>query len=321
MKATSSIFKNLVLRSRKTPGLGLLLSSLLVQSLAAGWPSSSDVKTDDGVPEHRRRLSTDVQAVVHSAIPPRLYLGLQPEHKHSGSFNDDFGPLFDCPSQNDVSASIAEDKTWEWKEGRLFTYELILTEILSDHTEFLSKLNLKANLSPLGLPPRSSNPSSGHFEQTKSPLTGFLSLPRSPSPIHKRRPSLVPPGSHSRLAGCLDGSSATLPQEQNPKSERCIFHKNRQQSSSKLGEFRLSNQSIILGLSNGTGFASPFETLHPKHESNFFFGQASLDASETHLRLSPLNPPSPPDPKLFTDTNELFECPDCTLEYLSLIHI
>lgn len=142
---TSNIFGHLLSLSLKTSGTNMLLSNLLVQSLAADWPPpTQDVPDTDS-----QTLDSDVQVAVFSSLPPKL---LRPETSARGSAATMTASSSPFPDLSPTCLTTLPTHSWEWKEGRFFAYELLLDRMLSNHEEFLSTLNFlkpKSHISPL----------------------------------------------------------------------------------------------------------------------------------------------------------------------------
>ena len=146
---TSSIFLHLIKRGSST-GTRTLLFSLVCQSVCAGWKVEFNQNNNDNQnkqqkhlqqitkspslarsPSIQQPLQSDIGAIVHSAIPP--------------SFDKQLPTLTLFNTYNDINN---EDLTWQAMEGRLLSYELLLKELLDNHTQMIKSTNSKL-LSPL----------------------------------------------------------------------------------------------------------------------------------------------------------------------------
>lgn len=142
-QVASSVCFHLVKRGSST-GTRTLMFNLICQSICSGWQINEATFENNTkisrITSNLSQLSSDVGALVHSAAPPAI------ENNYNYKQNN---------------TEIA----WEAMEGRMLAYELLLTELLANHTEMTQKDHAFSSLlSPMNR--KKSSVSSGNDRRT-----------------------------------------------------------------------------------------------------------------------------------------------------------
>lgn len=148
-QAASSLIVSLV---KRVPGAGLrgCVTRVAFQSIVARW----GLRRGQPRPTRTSRLNTDVDAAVHSSLPPSDVSGLLLDIKRRGGSGSKKGGRRLSLSPPAMRGSVQNrtlKHTWEWKEGRLLAMELLLEFLISEHTAAVARPS-RARFSPLSRP-------------------------------------------------------------------------------------------------------------------------------------------------------------------------
>eukprot|EP01137_Pigoraptor_chileana_P033797 Opistho-2@25290 len=126
-QVTSTLFKHLVAKDCHNPAL----LKLIVQSLAADWETNTrllSLNTDDDMCEASECAKSDPAMVVEST-PAAPGSKASTVHHRIG--------VVDLLARATGSEPLHPSFSWEWREGRLFAYELLLKLIVANHIQYV----------------------------------------------------------------------------------------------------------------------------------------------------------------------------------------
>ena len=228
----NTLFLRLVLQSLASPWVVPLVSRSTVapvalapasSSLSTPFAASSDVILYSPAAQPVSELLSDFDAAVHSSLPPELPAargkpGSQSSSKRAASMF--VSASADVRDMSPHPARESETLSWEWKEGRLMCFELILEKLLANHDRVISSVE-RSTLSPIGrykdTRRRGYSPSS-NLSISSSPSSAAMAL-QSPDSTrnHRRSASLSAISTPSAPLSQRSGSGSTRSVTFSPK--------------------------------------------------------------------------------------------------------